>query len=118
MARQDVAPIVADDAGVVATTTVGHIDGHSILNQGGDVVLILHNSGAGAHVVTIPTPATRDDLAVADRTINLTAGQRKVAGPFTPDIYNQTGADSGELWLNFDASPAEVNVCPVKWPRG
>lgn len=116
MARTVLAPTMMDDAGVNPAAVLGTVDGHSLPNFGSEI-LVIRNTGAGAHVVTIPTPASRDDLAVADRTINIPAGQTRFVGPFTPSLYNQPGADSDKLFVNFDATPAELSVQALRMPE-
>lgn len=116
MARTNVAPVVLDDAGVLNAGTAGTVDGHMFSNNG-DVIIVLKNGGAGSHTVTIPTPAKRDDLDVAERTIVLAAGAEKYAGPFTPSIYNQIGgADAGKVYVNYDATQSEVTLKALKLP--
>lgn len=66
-AAGNVGAIVTERSGTTAADTV----------EAGTVVL-WRNTGAGAHVVTLTTNLTVGDLAVADRSIALAAGQAKV----------------------------------------
>lgn len=109
MARTALTVTDLDDAGVAPAAVPGTVDGHKARNHG-DLILVLKNGGAGAHVVTIPTPNTVDGLAIADRTISLAAGQTKYASEFTPEDYNQSGADAGMIYIDYDATQSEVTV--------
>lgn len=65
--------------------------------------VLWRNTGAGTHVVTLTTNNTVGDLAVADRTISLAAGQTK-AGP----VPTQWGDVNGKVAVAIDGTPTEV----------
>lgn len=118
MARTDLTITNLDDSGVaVGAGTAGTVDGASFRNSGREF-LVLKNSGVGAHTVTVQTGSTRGDLAVAERTVALAAGQEKLVGPFSADIYNQRGlADHGKVFVDYDATPGEVAASVFRIPR-
>lgn len=87
--------------------TAGTADGHYFANSGEEVVVI-ENSGAGSHTVTIPTPRTVEGLAVSEQTVVIPAGQVFMAGPFEPNTFNNTGADRGRVFVDYDATPEEL----------
>lgn len=110
MVRQIISEQDTSDAGITPAEVVGHVDGHEFDNDL-KTVIVIENTGAGAHTVTIPTPMTVNGLAVADRTYVMAAGDKLVAGPFQRQLYEQSGH---KIWVNFDASPAEVLCSYVK----
>jgi len=116
MARGLLAPTTLDDSGVVLPAgTAQTADGTSFVNHG-EEILLLKNTGAGSHTVTIQTPATRDDLDVDEREVTIAAGVTKLAGPFTPSLYNQPGDDSNKVFVDIDATPGEVSAAVLKMP--
>lgn len=66
-------------------------------------VVLWRNTGAGTHVVTLTTNNTVGDLAIADRTISLAAGQNK-AGKVPVDW----GDANGKVAVAIDGTAAEV----------
>ncbi|MEU5939403.1 hypothetical protein ABZ807_09450 [Micromonospora sp. NPDC047548] len=65
---------VASSVGTATTERTGTASADTV--PAGSVVL-WRNTGVGAHTVTLTTNNTVGDLAVADRTISLAAGQVK-----------------------------------------
>lgn len=110
MARQAITEQTSTDAGITPAQVVGHVDGHAFDNDTHTAVLI-ENTGAGAHTITVVTTKTVNGLAVADRTYVIPAGEQRIAGPFARDIYDETGR---VVWVNFDATPAEVKCSYFK----
>lgn len=84
--------IVAERSGTASSDTV----------EAGTVVL-WRNTGAGTHVVTLTTNNTVGDLAIADRTVSMTAGQNK-AGRVPLDW----GDVNGKVAVAIDGTAAEV----------
>ena len=70
------------------------VNNHSFDNAGQDIFLHVIN-GATACNVTIITPQTIDDLAVADPVINVPASEDRFIGPFRNDLYGQAEPDAG-----------------------
>ena len=64
----------------------------------GRLFIYVTNGGGSASVVTIATPGTVDGLAIADRTVSVTASEDRMIGPFPPHIYNNA---SGEIDVSF-----------------
>ncbi len=116
MARQQLTPTLAIAGGVAPATVSGHVDGHQFPNSGQEI-LIIKNTGAGAHTITVQTPRTVEGLAVAELTNSIAAAGEEVMGPFDPNTYNQGGANEGQVFVDFDASPAELSVRCVKVQR-
>jgi hypothetical protein len=74
-------------------------DGFSVLNDGDKRTFFMCKNGGGSPItLTIQTAATRDGLAVADRTIAVAAGARVLAGPFNPALYNRS---DGLIYVDF-----------------
>ncbi len=66
-------------------------EGYAVMNDGEKRTFFMCKNGSGAPMtMTIQTYATRDDLPVADRVIEIAVGARLLIGPFTPAIYNDT----------------------------
>lgn len=91
---------ISSNAGTAVTERSGTASSDTIA-AGSDV--LWRNTGAGTHVVTLTTNNTVGDLAVADRTISLAAGQSK-AGP----VPTQWGDVNGKVAVAIDGTPSEV----------
>lgn len=108
MSRQSYSPqtVVRASSGIVGTQRDGHADGHAVANSG-RMFLVIENTGAGAHTISVLTPGTVDGLAIADLSITIAAGAIRKVGPFPKSVYDQS---DGTLHVDFDASPTEVKV--------
>lgn len=104
MADVDVALTAAAPGGTTSVpVAMATADTYKIRNNG-RVLLYFAKTGAGAAVITITTPKTVGGLAVAEQTVAVPATTGKVwAGPFPPDIYNDT---SGDMSLVTDEETA------------
>src|SRR5262245_30348859 len=91
---------VSSDVGVALTERSGTSSADTI--EAGSLVH-WRNTGAGSHVVTITTNNTDGDLAVADRTITLTAGQIKAGR-----IKKKWGDVDGRCAIAIDGTASEV----------
>lgn len=79
-------------------------DGHKFVNNERTWVVIL-NSYTATITATFVTPATQGGLAIADVDVALTAGQRRLVGPFSSGLFNQqSGTDKGMVYLNWDTA--------------
>lgn len=65
-------------------------------------VLMVNNPGIAACVVTIATPMTVDDQAVASRVVNVPAGENRLIGPFNAGLYSSTGGVGGSVAVAYD----------------
>ena len=65
--------------------------GDEFVNTGTEYLEVVNGSGADV-TVTIVTPNTVDGLAVTDRAVVVTAGERRKIGPFPTSIYNNSNA--------------------------
>lgn len=88
----------ATRAGTVLTYGNADVAGDAFENDGTQAVIIV-NGGGTPVVVTIETPATVDDLAVADRTVTIAQGATKIIGPFTRSVYND---GDGKVQITYD----------------
>ncbi len=78
------------------------VDGNMFTNTGKEFIHV-KNAGAGAVVVTFPTPATTRGLAIEDKAITVGAGAEAMIGRFDPGLYNQSsGADKGKMYVTYD----------------
>lgn len=91
---------VSSNVGTAVTERSGTASSDTI--EAGSLVL-WRNTGAGTHVVTLTTNNLVGDLAVADRTISMTAGQNK-AGL----VPVQWGDANGKVAVAIDGTPSEV----------
>lgn len=114
MARTNLTPTEVTAAGVALPATAGIADGHKYDNRG-EEILVIKNTGAGAHTVTVVTPRTVGGLDIEDQENTIAAGATEVMGPFDPGTFNQpSGADRGKVFVNYDASPGELSVGVLK----
>ena len=65
--------------------------GDEFVNTGTEYLEVVNGSGADV-TVTIVTPNTVDGLAVTDRAVVVTAGERRKIGPFPTSIYNNSNS--------------------------
>lgn len=84
-----------------AETVIG-VDGLYFANTGVEF-LLLRNSDASDRTVTIDIPYMVDSQAVADKTIVITVGERRIAGPWPTKYYSQS-----DQTVYVDASSAGV----------
>lgn len=104
--------------GLVATYTAASVaNGHEFINSSEKVVLHVKNAGGGATVITIKTPGTVDGLAIADKTVTVSAGTEAFIGPFDNDDYGQDGAGSGtgatDVYIDLDVDTS-VTLAAIK----
>lgn len=109
MARTDLAVQQIDADGLTPAYTAAIADGHAFPNDVGTFVHV-KNGGAGAVNVTVPTPSTRDGLAVADRTVTVAAGAEAMIGPFPSRTYDQA---DGKVHVDYDVVTS-VTVAVLK----
>lgn len=98
MARSALTLQTIAKTGIVPSYASANVDGNSFANDGNTVLHVKNGSGSSI-TVTIQTPGTVDDLAVAERTVTVANASEKMIGPFPPGIYNQ----SGEVYVDYSA---------------
>ncbi len=98
MARQTKTVEKTTNAGLTATYSAAHADGHSA-QWHRDMVYHV-KQGSGARVATIAVGATFEGRAITALTVNIAQNTEVFIGPFAPE-YQQ--ADGG-VWINFDAT--------------
>ena len=76
-------------------------DGDMFKNSGNEFIHV-KNGGGGAVAVTIPTPKTIKGLAIEDKVVSVPAGEERIIGRFDPGLYNQSGADAGMCYIEYD----------------
>lgn len=77
----------------------------------GEHVFIHAVNGSGADVeVTIATPGTVAGLAIADRVVDITAGESRMIGPISPALY--AGSD-GLATLTWEALTTVTVACLI-----
>ncbi len=85
--------------GLEAAYTAAVADGAKFANDGRMFVDVVNDSGSDV-TVTVQTPGTVGGLAIAERTVVVTAGESRKIGPFPPNIYNQS---DGMVYLDYSA---------------
>lgn len=75
--------------GVELALTAAAGGGDEFANDG-NTVFIANNGSGGDITLTIVSQATADGLAIADRTVTLTAGDLEAVADLDPDIYNDS----------------------------
>jgi hypothetical protein len=113
MARTDIPVVPIDRVGVsilTAADTVPHTTDGAKFSNDGSVELLIRNTGAGAHTVTIQTPQTVEGLAVAELSIGpLAAAACVLVGRFPPATFNQqSGTDLGYVYVDVVGGGVEV----------
>ena len=89
-----------------------NVDGHSIQNTGQEAIVV-DNGDASPISVTVVTPLTRNNLAVADEVIVCAANVQTIIGPWKDtQLYNQ--ADQ-TVDIDFSAV-ANIEVAAIKIP--
>ena len=86
---------------------------HKFANNGR---VILHvKIGAGANVLTVVSQATFGGLAVANRTVTLTASETHILGPYPPNVHNETvsATDPGYTSIQF-SSVTNLEVVAIR----
>ena len=73
---------------VMASAAAG---GDEFVNTGVEWLEIV-NGDASDMTLTIATQATADGLTIADRTVVVTAAERRLVGPFPTGTYNDTNS--------------------------
>ena len=103
-------------AALTTTTGTGSGAGNGIAfsNPGGVVLYLENTSGANTPTVTIVTGKTVSGSAVADVDVALATSQTKIVTSLDPDKFNQpSGANQGQIILQFDANFADVEVAAI-----
>jgi hypothetical protein len=95
-------------AGVVPAPVAVAAAGDSFPNDGRTLVEVWNDHATNPRTVTIVTQVTVDGKAVADDAVAITsANDRKLIGPFPPDIYNDV---NGRVQLTYSDSGADMQV--------
>ena len=100
-------------AGVINTVQAATAEGASFVNDGRTFLYVLDT--AGDPVLTFKTPGTIDGLAIAEKSVTVTAHATKgtLIGPFPPSIYNQSDG-------TVHVTAAVITSCfyvPIRVPR-
>lgn len=83
-------------------------DGFKFKNDGHTLLVVSEQNAANCEVTVTPTK-TVDGLTPASRTVDVTASQTWVLGPWPPEQYNDA---DGYLEVTIEADQAS-GVCPV-----
>ena len=103
MAREVVAVTPITRAGADVTVTVGIADGHKFVNDGATFIEV-KNIDASPRTITVITPQTTSDLAIADLADIIAAGETLRIGRFPPNTFNkQSGLDAGMVYVDYEA---------------
>lgn len=97
----DFDPVASSVVGAAVTERSGATAGTDTVPGGAR--LLLRNTGAGAHVVTLVTNQTSFGLAVADNPVNLTAGQIKYV-----TVPQEFADANGRVGIGVDGTATEV----------
>ena len=93
-------------------------DGNVFNNDGGRIFVHVKNGSGGGVDVTIATPGTADGLTIADRVVNVPAGEDRFIGGFTA-LYEAADADNSidkAVLLTFSAVTS-VTLAVLRLPR-
>jgi hypothetical protein len=81
-------------------TYVSAAGGGDEFANNGKTMFVLNNGSGGTIVATIITQATKDGLAVADRTVSVLAGDTAWVVDLDPNVYNVPA--TGRVQVTYD----------------
>lgn len=81
-------------------------------NNDGKTVLWVENGSGGELTVTLTTAATVGGVAIADPTVTIANGAKKVIGPFATSIYNDS---NGQVTVAYSATTS-VTAAVIRIP--
>lgn len=84
---QAVIAIVKTGVEPTYTGSLSVSDVYQFVNDGKTFIHV-KNGGGSPDLVTIVSQISEDGLAVADRTVNVPAGEERMIGPLLPHVYN------------------------------
>ena len=90
----------------VALESVTTLNGFRFKNDGHTVLIFTEKNAANCEITVTPVN-TVDGLAVATRTVDVTASEQWVIGPWPPEIYNDS---DGYLNCTIEADEATAIV--------
>ena len=114
MARVSLARQQMSDTGLSAAYSPAAAEGHAVENNG-RVILHVCNDSEEDITVTILSGYVRAGLKLADRVVEVGAGEEKFIGPFATDIYNQTDGGAGQIYVDYSAVEG-VEVAVLLFP--
>ncbi len=119
MPRTNVAVAEITRDGVYPAGTAGTADGAMFTNNGDEHVEVVNANATTARTVTFVTPVQREGLDVADKVVTIPVAGRLKIGPFPVGYFNQqSGADMGKVYVNFDATaPGDLTLRVFRLPR-
>ncbi|MFG1997885.1 hypothetical protein ACGFNU_01905 [Spirillospora sp. NPDC048911] len=77
-------------------------NGHACVNSGETIIEVRNAHASALQSVTFVTPGTVDGLAIADRKVDVPAGQARRFGGFPPAVYGSV--------LNIDVTTADLKL--------
>ena len=114
MARVSLARQQMSDTGLIAAYSPAAEEGHKVENNG-RVILHVCNDSEEDITVKILSGYVRAGLKLADRVVEVGAGEEKFIGPFATDIYNQTDGGAGQIYVDYSATEG-VTVAALLFP--
>jgi hypothetical protein len=114
MARTSLARQQLTDTGLMAAYSPAAAEGHAVENNG-RVILHVCNDSEEEVTVKILSGYVRAGLKLADRVVEVGAGEEKFIGPFDPDVYNQTDGGKGHIYIDYNATE-NVEVAALLFP--
>ncbi len=113
---------ISETAALLADISVADSAGNKVANPNGDVFLVLYNSDVTntGNVVITPNLTSLNvpglgPVTKAVMTVALTAGQRKIVGPFSKTMWNDS-ADYLQLTYTGTGA-ASLRISPLRLPR-
>lgn len=86
-------------AGLEPVLAAADVAGDDFVNTGLEFVEVVNGSGSDV-TVTLDIQSTVDGQAVTDRTVTVTAGERRIIGPFPTGTYNDS---EGKMNISYSA---------------
>ena len=115
MAKTDLAVQVILRSGLNEPVfSAANADGHDVPNSG-RMFLYVKNGGGSDSEVTVAAPGTVDGLAIADRVVDVAAGEDEIMGPYPPDIYNEEAGVTDTIEVTFE-QVTSVTIAALQLP--
>lgn len=114
MSRVLLARQLLSDTGLSAAYSPAADEGHKVENDG-RVFLHVLNYSENDITVTVLSGYVRAGLKLADRVVEVGAGEEKFIGPFATDIYNQTDGGAGQIYVDYSEVEG-VTVAALLFP--
>ena len=114
MVMTTLAPQTMSRDGIDPTYSAANADGHEFANNGRTFFQAFNGGGSDIEC-TFATPGTVDGLAIAERVVDIAAGEDAIIGPFPPAQYNTDPGTTDTVKVTFEGV-ASLTVAAIVMP--